>query len=115
MDFEFTIKLTQDELDQILVALEAQPLGEVLQVTKKIAHQVSEQGDDAAEFEFDMQLAARDWKPSPRKTMSLDEALEELQKHVKPQDETLEKKPHWTHTPEGKKKMAARSRRGKKV
>jgi hypothetical protein len=117
MDFEFNIKLNQEELDTLLSALEKMPFGEVMHLVKKIAHQISEQTDDAAEFELDMEDAARNWKPSPQKKMSLGEALAELQKQLKPQNDVMAEKPskpHWTQTPEGKKKMAARKRRGGK-
>ena len=117
MDFEFNIKLTQDDLDSLLSALERMPFGEVMHLVKKIAHQISEQTDDAAEFEFDMEDAARNWKPSPQKKMTLAEALSELQKQVDERKNVMAEKPskpHWTQTPEGKKKMAARKRRGGK-
>ena len=37
---------------------------------------------------------------------------EEIKKGFTVQMQQAEKKPHWTQTPEGKKKMAARKRRG---
>ena len=125
MQYEFNIKLNQDDLDKVLAALEKMPMGEVLQVTKKIANQVSDQSADAAEFEFDMEEAAMKWKPTPRSELTLQEALqklkEDMDKHIDAQVEAernVQKpknpKKHWTQTPAGKAKLAARKKRGAK-
>ena len=42
------------------------------------------------------------------------EVVAEVQRQFNNELRKLVKKPHWTQTPEGKKKMAARKRRGKK-
>ena len=118
MQYEFTIKLNQEELDKLLTALEKLPFADVFHLVKKIANQVDDQAVDAAEFEFDMEQAAMNWKPTPPSNMSMEETLQHLQqklyqaaeKHAKP----AAKKPHWTQTPAGKKKMAARKKRGAK-
>lgn len=117
MQYEFNIKLNQDDLDKVLAALEKMPMGEVLQVTKKIANQVSDQSVDAAEFEFDMEHAAMNWKPTPPSTMTMEEALQKLKEQmdkVAPVAKPKNPKKHWTQTPAGKAKLAARKKRGAK-
>ena len=116
MDFEFNIKLTQDDLDEILFALEKMPLGEVMQLVKKIAHQIADQSDDAIDFDLHMEDAALNWKPSPQEKMNLEEAVAEWQKQVDERKNVMAEKPskpHWTQTPEGKKKLS-RKRKSRK-
>lgn len=117
MQYEFTIKLNQDDLDKVLVALEKLPFADVFHLVKNIANQVSDQAANAAEFEFDMEHAAMNWKPTPPSNMTMEEALQKLKEQMN-QDTPVGKpknpKKHWTQTPAGKAKMAARKKRGAK-
>jgi len=107
MQYEFTIKLNQDDLDKVLVALEKLPFAEVMYLIKNIAHQVSDQTADAAEFEFDMEQAAMNWKPTPPSNMTMEEALRHLKQQLDQADAKRAK-------PAAKKKVVTRKKRGAK-
>jgi len=107
MQYEFTIKLNQDDLDKVLVALEKLPFADVFHLVKNIANQVSAQTADAAEFEFDMEQAAMNWKPTPPSNMTMEEALQHLKQQL---DQAAAKRAK----PAAKKKVVARKKRGAK-
>lgn len=112
MEYKFNIKLTSDELDLILTALEKMPMGEVLDVTKTIANQIDEQNFDAHEFSVALAEFEQNWKPSPPEKLNLDDFFKTMGDKGQANMEAR-KKPHWTQTPAGKKKMAARKRAAK--
>lgn len=110
MEYQFNIKLTMDELNVILSALEKMPMGEVLDVTKSIANQISQQESQAAEFDFDMEDFASKWKPTPASGMSFSEFLQSVSEGMKKDSKPKNPKKHWTQTPAGKAKLAARKK-----